>query len=159
MKVTEVNFAGLILGKIYVAATFENGVTRHYWLQEPPTWQPNTIYGLNDIVQPQVPNGFYYRTATKSTAPAWAPEQAKQVGDVVQPTTPNGWEYVVTDVTGSASTGETEPAWPTAEGAQVFEGTDSTTVPSTSGSSSTSDQQKAAVSQAIKDRYGLGDDA
>lgn len=155
MKVTKVHFAGLMLGKIYVAAEFENGVVRHYWLQEPAKWQPSTIYPLNTLVQPSQPNGFYYRTATKSDAPAWGPGQAKAVGDVVQPTTPNGWEYVVTDTTGTPTTGESEPAWPTAEGAQVFEGTDATVIPT--DPTSPDDASKYAFDEFLKNRYNLGD--
>ncbi len=59
MKVSKVHFVGIILGRIYVAVRFQNGVDRHYWLQEPGAWQPSTIYGLNTLVQPSAPNGFY----------------------------------------------------------------------------------------------------
>lgn len=155
LGLSHIHFAGLILGKIYTAAEFTNELVRHFFLQEPQAWKPSTIYGLNELVQPTVPNGYYYRTNTQSLAKAWAANQKKVVGDVVQPTTPNGWEYVVTDVTGDATTGESEPSWPTEDGAQVFEGTDSTTVPSdqVNPGQPTNDQ----ISQSLKDRYGLGD--
>jgi len=153
----KIHFAKPFLGLLYVVAEFDDGGVYHYWLQVPEVWKPNTIYGLNTIVSPTVPRGFVYQTATKSNAPAWAPNQAKALGDVVQPTTPNGWEYVVTDVTGTPTTGDTEPAWPTAEGAQVFEGIDTTSVPSTS--SDAGDAAQAAYDQLIRDRYGKGNSA
>lgn len=159
MKVVKVHFAGIILGRIYVAVRFQNGVDRHFWLQEPAAWQANTIYDLNTLVQPSVPNGFYYLTNTQSKAPPWAPDQKKSLGDVVQPTVPNGWEYVVTQITGAATTGDSEPAWPTADGAMVFETPDGTSVPSTTNTNA--DGKTAAqvgLDQLIKDRYNLGDD-
>lgn len=151
----QIHFAKPFLGFLYVVAEFADGGVYHYWLQSPSIWKPNTIYGLDEIVQPTVPSGFFYHTATKSAAPAWAPDQPKQIGDVVQPSTPNGWEYVVTEVTGTPTTGDTEPAWPTAEGAQIFEGTDTTSVPS---SELPGQQQSGAgsPSQSVKDRYGDG---
>lgn len=152
---SRIHFAKPFLGFLYVVAEFVDGSVYHYWLQNPDVWKANTIYGLDVLVQPSVPNGFFYRPATKSAAPAWASGQPKAIGDVVQPSTPNGWEYVVTDVTGTPTTGETEPAWPTAEGAQVFEGTDTTSVPSTELSGS-QDTVIGNVSQATKDRYGDG---
>ncbi len=156
-KVTKVHFVGLILGRMYGAAEFNDGLVRHYWLQETKDWQPNTVYQPGDLVQPTTHNGFYYKANTQSQAPKWAPEQAKAIGDVVQPTTPNGWEYVFKDVPRTPSTGSSEPAWPTEEGAQVFEGTDSTTVPSAPVDSDAA--VKEAYDQLIKDRYNLGDDA
>lgn len=153
MNLVKVHFAGLILGKIYVSAEFSNGVIRHYWLQEPGDWAANTIYGLGQLVQPTVHNGYYYQAPLKGNSPAWAPGQTKAIGDVVQPTTPNGWEYVVTDETGNAVTGDTEPAWPTADGATVFEGTDTTSIPSSSTTSNGVSSNQ--VDPTIKDRYGL----
>lgn len=151
--VVKVHFAGLILGKIYVAAEFNTGLVRHYWLQEPGNWSPDTIYGLGQLVQPSDHDGYYYQANTAGKSPAWAAGQPKIVGDVVQPTTPNGWEYVATDVTGNAVTGTTEPAWPTSEGATVFEGTDSITIPSGSGTATGAGTDQ--VDQSIKDRYDL----
>lgn len=151
----KIHFAKPFLGFLYVVAEFIDGNVYHYWLQSPNVWAANTIYGLDALVQPSVPNGFFYRTATKSPAPAWAPGQPKAIGDVVQPTTPNGWEYVVTEVTGTPTTGATEPAWPTAEGAQIFEGTDTTSVPSDQLSNQAG-AGSGATSQETKDRYGSG---
>lgn len=152
LVVRKVYFVGLMLGRIYVAAEFANGVIRHYWLQEPANWSPNTIYGLGDLVQPLIHNGYYYQANTKGNSPAWAAGQPKSIGDVVQPTSPNGWEYVVTDSTGNAVTGDAEPAWPTSEGATVFEGTDTTTIPS---DSTTAPSSGTNIGKDIKDRYGL----
>ncbi len=104
-------------------------------------------------------NGTSSLTNTQSKAPPWAPDQTKALGDVVQPTVPNGWEYVVTQITGAATTGDNEPAWPTADGAMVFETPDSTSVPSTINTNA--DGKTAAqvgLDQLIKDRYNLGDD-
>lgn len=157
MKVTKVHFTGLILGKIYVSAEFNNGVIRHFWLQEPAAWAPQHVYGLGELVQPSVPDGYYYQANTSSPAVPWTAGRSVAIGDVVQPTSPNGWEYVVTDTTGTPTTGETEPAWPTEEGAQVFEGTDSTSVPSSDVSSATAGTPDQ-ISQALRDRYGLGDE-
>ncbi|MDQ7996063.1 MAG: hypothetical protein AAGC76_09430 [Luteibacter sp.] len=151
----QIHFAKPFLGYLYVVAEFADGGVYHYWLQSPSVWQANTIYGLDELIQPTTKTGFFYKTATKSTAPAWASGQPKSIGDVVQPSTPNGWEYVVTDVTGTPTTGDTEPSWPTLEGAQVFEGTDTTTVPSSelSGSGSSG---SSSPGQSVVDRYGDG---
>jgi hypothetical protein len=152
----KIHFAKPFLGFLYVVAEFDDTNVYHYWLQKPAVWQANTIYGLDTLVSPSVASGFFYRTATKSAAPAWAPGQPKAVGDIVQPSTPNGWEYVVVEVTGTPTTGATEPSWPTAEGARIFEGTDSTTVPSDELSQQAQNEVNSALSQEIKDRYGLG---
>lgn len=151
----KIHFAKPFLGFLYVAVEFDDGGVYHYWLQKPALWQPNTIYGLDDLVSPSVSAGFLFRTATKSSAPAWAPNQPKAIGDVVQPSTPNGWEYVVTDVTGTPTTGDTEPSWPMAEGAQIFEGTDTTSVPAGELSGNPS-SGSGSPSQQTKDRYGDG---
>lgn len=150
-----IHFAKPFLGFLYVVAEFSDDSVFHFWLQSPLVWAPNTIYGLDTLVSPSVANGYYYKTATKSSAPAWAAGQSKSIGDVVQPTTPNGWEYVVTDVTGTPTTGDTEPAWPTAEGATVFEGTDTITIPSADGSGGGSLAPSTPGKDTI-DRYGDG---
>ncbi len=150
----KIHFAKPYLGFLYVVAEFEDNTVRHYWLQSPTIWAANTIYGLDTLVSPSSANGFYYKAATKSSAPAWGPGQSKALGDVIQPTTPNGWEYVVTDVTGTPTTGDTEPAWPTVEGATVFEGTDTITIPSADGS--TNNGSPSMPGQDTIDRYGDG---
>lgn len=151
----QIHFAKPFLGFLYVVAEFSDDSVFHFWLQSPSVWAPNTIYGLDTLVSPSVANGYYYKTATKSNAPVWASGQSKSIGDVVQPATPNGWEYVVTDVTGTPVTGDTEPAWPTADGATVFEGTDTITIPSNDGSVGGTGGTDT-TSQETKDRYGDG---
>jgi hypothetical protein len=150
----KIHFAKPYLGFLYVVAEFEDNTVRHYWLQNPSVWAPNTIYGLDALVSPSVKNGFFYKAVTKSVAPAWASGQSKAIGDVVQPGTPNGWEYVVTDVTGTPTTGDAEPAWPTSEGATVFEGTDTITIPSADGSAGSI--SPSTPGQGTIDRYGDG---
>jgi hypothetical protein len=150
----KIHFAKPFLGFLYVVAEFEDNTVRHYWLQNPAVWAPSTIYGLDALVSPSVKNGFFYKAVTKSAAPAWASGQSKSVGDIVQPSTPNGWEYVVTDVTGAPITGDTEPAWPTADGATVFEGMDTITIPSADGSSASGATESPG--QDTIDRYGDG---
>lgn len=151
----KIHFAKPYLGFLYVVAEFEDDSVFHYWLQNPSVWAPNMIYGLDALVSPSVANGYFYKAVTKSTAPMWASGQSKAIGDVIQPSTPNGWEYVVTDVTGTPTTGDTEPSWPTADGATVFEGTDTITIPSSDGSGGTS-TGTGTTSQETKDRYGDG---
>lgn len=152
-SITQVHFVGVILGELYVAAEFADGTVRHFWLQNPPAWQPNHVYGLGELVQPTMPNGYYYQAPASTGVPAWQAGTVYSVNDVVQPTVPNGYTYKVVEVTGDAPTsGDTEPAWPTAEGAQVFEGTDSSEVPSTATTPTGGDQSIGSV---IRDRYNL----
>lgn len=153
MHLKTIHFVGIILGEPYVAAEFVDGITRHYWLQNPPTWQPNHVYALGELVQPSVPNGYYYQAPLATNTPAWAPSTVYAVGDQVQPTVPNGFVYEVTDVTGDSPTsGADEPAWPTSDGAEVFEGTDSTTVPSAAVPPSGGTQP---INPVTRDRYNL----
>lgn len=150
-SLTYIHFAKPFLGFPYVVAEFSNGDIRHFWLQKPATWQPNTVYGLNATVSPTVPNGFYYEAQTPVNAPAWQPKTAYAMGDTVQPTTPNGYTYTVTDTAGSNPTsGSTEPAWPTEPGAQVFEEVDGSTVPSNNTGGSAS----SGLPSSVVDRYG-----
>jgi len=155
MKIIKTYFTGVILGKLYVAVKFLNGLIRHYWLQEPPAWQPNKIYMLGDLVQPTVPNGYYYQAPVTSPIPAWQPSKVYAAGAKVQPKTANGYYYELVDVTGTGATsGTTEPVWPTQEGAEVFEGEDSTDVPSVSTPVNT---PAAGIGNEIVDRYNLDD--
>lgn len=156
MKLKTVWFTGVILGKIYVAVEFINGLIRHYWLQEPPAWKPGTIYPLGALVQPTIANGYYYEAPTSSPIPVWESGKVYAAGAKVQPTTANGFYYLLSDVTGDSPTsGDTEPLWPTTEGAQVFEGTDSTDVPSVATTPSSS--PTTGISDEIAARYGLDD--
>ncbi len=153
MHLKEIHFVGVILGQLYLAAEFVDGTVRHYWLQNPPTWQPNHVYGLGDLVQPSVPNGYYYQAPKVSDVPAWAPGTVYALGDKVQPSKPDGYVYTVVDVTGSSPTsGANEPVWPSKNGAQVFEGTEHTSVPAnttlpTGGTD--------GITPTIRDRYNI----
>ncbi len=150
--VKAIPFVGAILGKLYLAVDFVGGLIRQYWLQEPAAWKPGTAYLPNAMVQPTVPDGFYYAAETPSTAQVWKPNTVYAVGDKVQPTTSNGYYYVITDATGDATSGAVEPVWPTEEGALVFEGSDASVVPSsTTGSTNPAN----AIDPAIKNRYDL----
>lgn len=153
MHLRGIHFVGVILGELYVAAEFVDGTLKHYFLQEPDAWQANHVYALGELVQPTVPNGYYYQAPAAVNAPAWASGTVYAVGDTVQPITPNGWTYTVVEVTGDSPTsGEEEPVWPTREGAQVFEGTDSTAVPANSTPPSGGSQP---LNPRLRDRYGL----
>ena len=158
----EVHFVGVILGELYVAGEFADGTVRHFWLQDPPAWQPNHVYMLGELVQPTTPNGYYYQAPLSVAVPAWQAGTVYNVGDKVQPSTPNGYTYTVVEVTGDSPTsGTDEPTWPTAPGAQVFEGTDSTDVPSTATNpTGSSSGGNTTIGSLIKDRYNLpGSDA
>lgn len=149
---TTVHFVGAILGELYVVAGYADATVRHAWLQEPEAWQASHVYSLGTLIQPTVPNGYFYQAPTSSNVPAWQPGTVYAVGDQVQPITPNSFIYQVVDVTGTPTSGDTEPDWPTEEGAQVFEGTEEASVPSTSGLPTGGTQP---IKQAILDRYDL----
>ena len=126
---TKVNRAFAFLGRIYVSATFSDGVTQHYWLELLTTdsWQANTIVNYGSFTQPTVPNGYYYEVTGLSGGAAmpdaWTPNTVKAVGNFVVPTTFNGFKYEVTGVLGTAPirTSNTEPVWPTIEGNSIIE--------------------------------------
>jgi hypothetical protein len=130
----EINFAAPFMGYLYVSATFTNGDTYHFWLQTGDPWSADTIYSLGDIVSPSVPTGFAYQ-AQRLTEPniAWAPNVTRADGDVVEPTVYNDYYYTVVDTQGTnPRSGETEPEWPTEDGAQITEDADgSSTAPTT----------------------------
>ena len=154
--VSTVYFSGTILGHLYVAAEFSDGLRRHFWLQDPPSWKPNTVYPLGALIQPTTPTGYYYQAPTSSPIPAWQPNKVYAAGAKVQPTVANGYYYELVDVTGDGATSSaTEPVWPVQEGAEVFEGEDSTDVPSVSTPSTVSTTN--LISTDIIDRYGLDD--
>lgn len=118
----DIHFAAPVQNRLYVVAEFDDGQIFHYWMQEPDAWVPNHAYLPSDIVQPTVPNGYYYRPSTDLTPPAWSPGVKRAVGDVVQPTTTTGWMYTVTSTTGdSPRSGDDQPEWPTTVGATVVE--------------------------------------
>jgi hypothetical protein len=145
-------FAKPFLGYLYIVAEFSDGSIYHYWLQKPAAWLPNTIYPINGTVIPTTPNGYLYTAKTPVTAPVWQPNTVYNIGDVIQPSTPNGYLYTITSTAGAAAaSGDTEPDWPAQDGAQVFEETDSTTVPSTGQATTTS---SVTVPPVVFDRYG-----
>lgn len=128
IPIKEIHFAAPYLGFLYVVAEFQPdssglGSVFHYWLQLSGTWAPNTDYRIGDVVQPIVPNGLLYTASRKSAPnPVWAPNVQHAVNDQVEPTTPNGFYFKVTAVQGSNPTsGNTEPTWPTADGATITE--------------------------------------
>lgn len=148
-----IHFAKPFLGYPYVVAEFSDGLVQHYWLQSPSAWQANHVYGLTDTVSPTVPNGFVYQANTAVNAPVWQPNTVYPVGSIVQPSTPNGYVYQITSTAGAAAaSGSTEPEWPTQPGALVFEETDTTTVPSTGQTQTTS--SSTVVPADVAARYG-----
>lgn len=148
-----IHFARPFLGFPYVVAEFSNGDVIHFWLQIPATWKPNTVYGINATVAPSVPNGLYYAAETPVNAPVWQPNTVYPVGSVVQPSTPNGYLYKIISTAGSAAaSGSTEPNWPTQAGALVFEETDTSTVPSTGQTQTTS--SSSVIPADVAARYG-----
>jgi hypothetical protein len=126
---TKINRAFAFLGRIYVSATFSDGVTQHYWLELLTTqvWTANTVMRYGGYTQPTTPNGYYYEVTGFSGGAAmpiaWTPNTTKTVGSYVVPTTYTGFAYEVTAVAGTAPirTSNTEPLWPTVAGTTVTE--------------------------------------
>lgn len=118
----------LFLGRQYVVAEFSDGDVRHFWLPSSadggtaPTWKANTTYNVDAMVQPTVPNGYYYVVGNTQFPQAWQPNTTYEVGDVRVPKTLNGWKYTVIEADGdNPSSGATEPDWPEFDGATVTE--------------------------------------
>jgi len=119
-----IHFAAPFMGLLYVVAEFDDHNIYHYWLQNPPAWTEFTIYHENDLVQPTVPNGFYYKAQLDNNAPpAWQALHQYSTGDNVQPTTYNGFFYTATNLLPASptSSSDTEPTWPTTENSFVLE--------------------------------------
>jgi hypothetical protein len=154
--IAEINFAAPFMGFPYVVATFENGDTWHFWLQDGDVWQANHVYKLGDIVTPSVPNGFSYQAGRLLPAdPVWAPNVTREVGDVVEPTVYNDFKYTVIDTQGTnPRSGATEPVWPTEDGAQIIEDADGTD--STPSSVNEPADPSAVPAPGIRDRYRNG---
>jgi hypothetical protein len=151
-SIVAIHFAKPFLGFLYVVAEFSDGSVYHYWLQSPPAWAPDTIYAIDATIQPTVPNGLMYEAETPVNVPVWQPNTVYAIGAQVQPSTPNGYIYTITSTAGAnAASGSTEPDWPAQDGAQVFEETDSTSVPS-SGQNTTT--QTTTIPPVVFDRYG-----
>jgi hypothetical protein len=154
--IAEINFAAPFMGFPYVVATFENGDTWHFWLQDGDAWQADHIYKLGDIVTPSVPNGFSYQAGRLLPANTmWAPNVQRTVGDVVEPTVYNDFFYTVVDTQGAnPRSGDVEPIWPTEDGARINEDAEGT---STVPPSVTEPPDAAALpSPGIRDRYSNG---
>lgn len=135
---TEVHFARPFLGFLYVVAEFSDGDVFHYWLQSAGSWQADTMYLRDAIVEPTTPNGLAYQASGGENPPSWQPSTTYAVGDSVQPTVYNGWKYTVIEADGdNPSSGTSEPVWPTSDGAQVIEDVDNTPAPSTPSGGST----------------------
>lgn len=153
-----INFAEPFLGYLYISATWSDGQTFHYWLQEVKVWEPNKVYLFNDLVRPTIPNGFTYRANRLNPAGAlWRPNTAYDMGDVVEPTTPTSFDYEVVDTVGiNPRSGPTEPKWGTTPGALTNDDAEiDPTDPDETGGDGTTNQPP----QDVKDRYGEGPDA
>ena len=123
IPILQVHFAAPFMGFLYVAATFDDNNTWHYWLEELDPWSPNTDFMEGDRVFPTTENGYGYKaTRIGSVGEAWAANVSRIVGDVVEPTVANGYKYTVIAVTGlNPSSGVFEPDWPEESGAQIIE--------------------------------------
>jgi type II secretory pathway pseudopilin PulG len=114
-------------------------------------WRANTSYPMNSYVSPTVPNNLSYRATSRllSSFSVWQANRPYALGDYVVPTAPNGhsyrctgagtsgavepnpWPFAGLQVDGSVTwfedtntltTGNTEPAWPTASSSTVNDG-------------------------------------
>lgn len=119
-------FAGPYVGALYVVAEWSNGDIFHYWLESTREWAQNTVFLAAQNILPTVHNGLAYQATRLGNAyPAWAPGVPRAVGDKIEPTVYNGYYYEVTAVDGaSPASGTSEPVWPIADGALVFEQAD-----------------------------------
>lgn len=127
----KIHFAEPFMGALYVVAEFDGGDIYHYWLETPQAWEPEHVYKFGDIIEPSEPTGLVYRATRNGAAnPSWAPNVLRYDGtgyeaqSVVEPTVYNDFYYVcILTVGGNPRSGETEPTWPTEEGATVTEET------------------------------------
>lgn len=127
-KIVAIHFSAPFLGKLFVVAEFANGDIFYYWLAGANAWQVSHNYNITDTVQPTVPNGLVFKISNDQWPQAWQPSKTYTVGDVVVPSVLNGWKYTLTEADGTnPSSGSTEPAWPTSDGATVSEEHDATT--------------------------------
>lgn len=152
-----IHFAQPFLGYPYVVATFADDpdMAYHYWLEgegeSDLAWQPDTNYDLLEIVHPTVQTGYTYR-AHRLGPPGekWAAGEERAIDDVIEPTVENGYEYVVVEAYGNPPrSGNTEPTWPTEEGAIVIEEADLSPAPQPPPA-------PPQVPPGTEDRYGSG---
>lgn len=122
---TKVHRAFPFLGRLYVVAEYADGAVRHFWLELPVTWSANKVYAFGQKVLPTTNAGFYYAIEGVSAVAAWQENSVVVVGDFKQPKITNNFKYELTAGTGPSGfplrTSETEPTWPTTDGATVIE--------------------------------------
>jgi hypothetical protein len=151
-----IDFAAPFMGFPYVVATFENGDTWHFWLQDGDEWEAETIYKAGDIVVPTTDNGFAYQASRLLPANTmWAPNVLRADGDVIEPTVYNDFYYTAVDTQGdNPRSGEVEPIWPTEDGARINEDADG----SSSEPPSVTEPPNVAALPApnVRNRYGTG---
>lgn len=133
-----IHYAAPFMGFLYVVAEFADGVIKHYWLQAPAKWTAATVYLDNAMVQPSIPNGYYYQAQRRLNPPAWTAlfqykgdpsVVAGSNADRVQPTTYNGYYFIVGNIQGAGSgltppiarSGSKEPSWVTTGHAIVYD--------------------------------------
>lgn len=152
--VSVIHFAAPYLGFLYVVAEFSNGDVFHYWLHVNGVWQANTIYHAGDVVTPTTPTGISFKATRNGSAfPSWAPRVPRTIGDKIEPIVYNDFYYEVTDTVGTNPTsGDTEPEFPTSEGAQLTEDSEGLVT----GSSATTQPPANNTGTQIGDRYGTG---
>lgn len=152
----QIHFAEPFLGFLYVVAEFVNGDVYHFWLQSGGPWEANKIYRNGDIVEPTTPNGLAYQaTRLSAPLPSWAANVPRADGDMIEPTTYNDYFYTVVDTVGAnPASGATEPTWPEADGARVFEDTEGVLA---DGRGTTTPPTTPTPTTDIRDRYERGD--
>lgn len=163
VELERIHFAAPMMGALYVVAEFADEAIFHYWLQIPDEWVADTIYKHAALVIPTTPNGLVYRASRAGDPyPAWAPNVARSDGtdnyeqSIIEPTVYNDFYYVCIDTFGTnPRSGETEPEWPTEDGATIVENADGgeqdeTTVPPEPPSADRPDEP-------TRDRYDRGD--
>jgi hypothetical protein len=113
------------LGRLYVVAEYDDGAVRHFYLESPAAHAASHVYAYGDRVTPAAgDNGFYYVIEDTDATAAWQAGATVAVNDFKQPTTANGFKYQATAIAGTGTnflTSDTEPTWPTTEGATVTE--------------------------------------
>ncbi len=146
-----IHFAEPFLGFLYVVAEFEDDSVYHYWLASVGTWEANHVYKAGDAVTATADTGLIYKaTRAGPPNPSWAPGITRTVGEIVEPTVYNDFFYTVVDTEGSARSGTTEPIWPTEDGAQITEESDT----DTPTSQSVTFPPANSVPSDVSDRYG-----